>query len=318
MRVVITGGAGFLGLRLARTLDGRGRLCGEAIEEILLLDLAPPPPAAGALPALARFEQADLSDPETAVRATAGPGPLTLYHLASMVSAESERDFDAAIRVNLLGGLALFQALKARGDAPRVVFASSVATFGGPVMSDTTKQVPANSYGMTKAALELILNDMSRKGFLDGRTARLPTVIVRPGKPNAAASAFASGLFREPLAGQEHRLPVAPSTRILVSGYGSVIESLVRLAEVPAGSLGLDRALTFPSLSVSAQEMLDCLKRVGAGRRLGPVVPAYDPAIDAIVASWPQQGEFQRALDLGLTADSDLDTIVRQYLADYP
>lgn len=318
MRVVITGGAGFLGLRLARALDARGSLCGEPIEEILLLDLAPPPSAAGALPALARFEQADLGDPNAAGRAAQGKGPLTLYHLASMVSAESERDFDAAIRVNLLGGLALFQALKARGDSPRVVFASSVATFGGPVMSDTTKQVPANTYGMTKAALELILNDMSRKGFLDGRTARLPTVIVRPGRPNAAASAFASGLFREPLAGQEHRLPVAPVTRILVAGYTTVIEGLIRLAEVPGEALGLDRALTFPSLSVSAQEMLDCLKRVGAGRRLGPVVPAYDPAIDAIVASWPQQGEFQRALDLGLEQDSDLDSIVRQYLADYP
>lgn len=317
MHIVITGGAGFLGLRLARALSARGRLAGETIREIVLFDRAPPPAAAGALPSLARLETGDIAEAAAVERLAAGPGPLVLYHLASMVSAGCEQDFDGAIRVNLEGGLALFGALKARGDAPRVVFASSVAALGGPLMSDTAKPLPATTYGMTKAALELLLNDMSRKGFLDARTARLPTVIVRPGKPNAAASAFASGLFREPLAGKTHRLPVSPSTRILVTGYAEVVAGLIRLAEVPAEALGLDRAVSFPSLSVSAQEMQDCLKRVGAGRRLGRVTQAYDPATDAIVAGWPREGEFQRALELGIPAAANLDGIVRQYIADY-
>ncbi len=317
MRIVITGGAGFLGLRLAKALAERGSLDGAAIGEILLFDQAPPPPAAGPLPRLARMVTGDIADPAQIATLTEGPGPLTLFHMASVVSAGGERDFDLALRVNLHGGLALLQGLRARGDKPRVVFLSSVAVFGGPVMSDTAKPLPATTYGMTKAVMELVINDMSRKDYLDGRTARLPTVIVRPGVPNAAASGFASGLFREPLAGEEHRLPVSPETRILVTGYRSVIDGLLRLAELPGEALGLDRAVTFPSLSVNALEMQACLGRVGAGRTVGRVVPGYDPATDAIVAGWPQQGDFARAEALGLPPTGDLDTIVREYIADY-
>jgi nucleoside-diphosphate-sugar epimerase len=317
MRVVITGGAGFLGLRLARQLAARGRLAGAPLDEILLFDQAPPPPEAGSLPAGSRLVLGDIADPTAIADLAAGPGPLTVYHLASVVSAGAERDFDLALRVNLDGGQALLDALRRRGDSPRVVFASSVAVFSGAAMGDNVKPLPATTYGMTKAVLELLVNDMSRKGFLDGRTARLPTVIVRPGKPNAAASGWASGLFREPLAGLEHRQPVPPDTRIVVGGYAGVIDNLVRLAELPGEALGLDRALTFPGLAVSAAEMLAALRRVGAGRRLGPVVEAPDAGITAIVRSWPGQTDFARATALGLAADPDLDSILRRYIADY-
>lgn len=317
MRVVITGGAGFLGLRLARALAARGQLGGQPLRGLHLFDQAPPPPEAGPLPAGASVQAGDIADAATAAALAEGEGPLTVFHLASVVSAGGERDFDLALRVNLDGGRALLEGLRRRGDAPRLVFASSVAVFSGGAMGDDVKPLPATTYGMTKAVLELLINDMSRKGFIDGRTARLPTVIVRPGKPNAAASGWASGLFREPLAGLEHRQPVPPDTRIIVGGYAGVVDNLIRLAELPGAALGLDRAVSFPGLSVSAAEMRAALERVAAGRRLGPQVEAPDPAIDAIVRSWPQAIDHARALRLGLTADPDLESIVARYIADY-
>lgn len=317
MRVVITGGAGFLGLRLARLLAARGQLGGRPLEGLLLFDQAPPPPEAGALPAGASFQAGDIAEPATAAGLAAGAGPLTVFHLASVVSAGGERDFDLALRVNLDGGRALLEGLRQRGDAPRLVFASSVAVFSGERMGDGVKPLPATTYGMTKAVLELLINDMSRKGFLDGRTARLPTVIVRPGKPNAAASGWASGLFREPLAGLEHRQPVPPDTRIIVGGYAGVVDNLVRLAELPGAALGLDRAVSFPGLAVSAAEMRAALLRVAAGRPLGPQLEAPDAGITAIVRSWPHVIDHARALGLGLAADPDLDSIVARYIADY-
>lgn len=319
MRVLITGGTGFLGLRLAEALAARGRLAGAEISEILLTDLAPPPPSVS-LPAGTTFRAGDAGDAALVEELCGGKDPLTVYHLASVVSAGGERDFDLALRVNLDGGRLLLEALRRRGDAPRLVFASSVAIFGGEVgrvMSDRTKPTPATTYGMTKAVMELLINDMSRKGFLDGRSARLPTVIVRPGKPNAAASSYASGLFREPLKGEEHVLPVPLSARILVAGYATVVENLIRLAELPGEALGLDRAVSFPCLTVSAGEMLESLQRVAAGRALGKITQAPDPAITAIVEGWPQEAELSRARALGMAEDSGLDEIVRRYIADY-
>ena len=313
MRIVITGGCGFLGMRLATALAARRHLCGQTVAQLHLLDIAAPPFAP---PPFAQFHQGDISD-AAALVASLPPGPLTVFHLASVVSAGGEQDFDGALATNLDGGRLLLQALRQRGDAPRLLFASSVAIFSGDEMGDDTKPLPATTYGMTKAVLELLINDMSRKGFIDGRTARLPTVIIRPGKPNAAASGFASGLFREPLNGIDYHLPVPRDTAILVAGYGSVIDNLITLAEVPAAQLALDRAVTFPSLRVTAAEMLAALELVAIDRPLAKISDAPDETITRIVRAWPTKARFDRALTLGLTQDSSLDAILARYISDY-
>jgi nucleoside-diphosphate-sugar epimerase len=185
------------------------------------------------------------------------------------------------------------------------------------VVGDIVKQTPETTYGTTKAIGELLVNDMSRRGFIDGRSARLPTVIIRPGKPNKAASSFASGVFREPLAGVDCLVPVAAGTVLPVSGYRTVVDNFVALSEVPASELGHDRAVTFPAIDASVAQMIDSLKRVAKGRKLGAIRFEPDPLIERIVATWPASSEFGRGLELGLKADPDLDSIVSAYIEDY-
>ena len=323
MKVVITGGGGFLGQRLARTLVDRGRLTGpdghEAeIDDLLLFDAVAPPPIGAAGPV--RSEQGDIGDRATVDRLI-DRDDIAVFHLASMVSGEGEQDFDRALRVNLMGGLHLFEALRARASCPRVVFASSIAVFGGPAMpprvGDMTRPVPQTTYGMTKAAGELLVNDYTRKGFLDGRSARLPTIVIRPGKPNAAASSFASAVFREPLAGIDYVLPVAPGTAMPVLGYRAVVDCLVRLHELPGAELGADRAVGLPSLNVTVQDMIDALHRTAGDRRLGRVTIEPDPFIQGICDSWPRETAYDRTDELGMPRESTLDEIVAYYIADY-
>lgn len=185
------------------------------------------------------------------------------------------------------------------------------------VVGDRTKQTPQTTYGATKAIGELLVNDYTRKGFLDGRSARLPTIVIRPGKPNLAASSFASGVFREPLQGEACVLPVRPETRMPLLGYRSAVEGFVRLHEANGATLGEDRAVNFPSLSVTVQEMIDALRRVAGKRRLGEITVAPDPRIEAIVATWPTRSEFSRALALGLPVEDSLDRIVGSYIEDF-
>jgi nucleoside-diphosphate-sugar epimerase len=184
-------------------------------------------------------------------------------------------------------------------------------------VADTTKQTPRTTYGATKAVGELLINDYTRKGFLDGRAARLPTIVIRPGRPNLAASSFASGVFREPLNGAPCALPVGLDTRMPVLGYRSAVEGFVRLHEAPSEALGEDRALNFPSLSVTVEEMIAALKRVAGARPLGEITVAPDPGIEAIVATWPTETSFARATALGLPVEDSLDDIVRAYIEDF-
>jgi nucleoside-diphosphate-sugar epimerase len=203
---------------------------------------------------------------------------------------------------------------------PRLVLASTYAGFGGEwlpeTVSDLTKLTPETTYGTTKVMLELLVNDYTRKGFIDGRSARLPTVIVRPGKPNLAASSWVSAVFREPLAGQECVLPVSLDLRHPVAGVHTVAEGLARLHDVEPDALGHDRAVTFPSISVTAEEMVDCVQRAGAGRTLGRIVVQRDPRIETICGSWAKRASFDRALALGLPIDESLDAIVQAYIDD--
>lgn len=329
MKVIITGGGGFLGTQLCQKLLQRGALTGpsgasETITEIVLLDAAfHRPPADGRV----RHFTGDIGD-RAAVFVAVGSDPATsIFHLASMVSGECEERFDDALRVNLDGGRHVCEAARALprvGDArPRVVFASSVACYGGEAMADPntdfTKLTPRTTYGMTKTICELLINDYSRKGFFDGRSARLPTVIVRPGKPNAAASSWASGMFREPLNGETCALPIRRDQGHPMTGYRTVIESFVTLHDVPESKLGGDRAYVLPAHRVTPNLAETVLQGVAVARglRLGPIVDAFDARIQGIVSNWPVSVDGARAVALGVPQPPDLRTIVEQYLNDF-
>ena len=325
MKVLITGGGGFLGSQLCRHLLQRGTLTGpsgtpEPIREILLFDAHFHSP-----PSDPRVRQVhgDISNREAVIEAVGTDPATSLFHLASMVSGECEERFDDALRVNLDGGRNVFEAARALPGLPRLVFASSIACFGGTAMqdpnTDQTKLTPQTTYGMTKAICELLVNDHSRKGHFDGRSARLPTVIIRPGKPNAAASGWASGMFREPLRGEPCRLPVRRDQRHPMTGYRTVIESLVALHEVPASRLGEDRAIGLPAHQVTPRIAESVLAEVGQARglSLGPITEAFDPRIQRIVDGWPVAVDGARATALGFPAPPPLRTIVEDYLQDF-
>lgn len=303
MRVVITGGLGFLGRLLARRLAADGH-------EVALADIAGPADEPGFVSL--RGDVTDLSFLTSAIGADCD----AVVHLASMVSAECERDFDAALRVNLHGGLAVLEAARATGRCPRFLFASSVAVYGtSDPVGDASKQSPVTTYGMTKSIGELLINEYTRRGFVDGRSARLPTVIIRPGKPNAAASGFASGMFREPFAGVDSVVPVDPSLRMCLIGHRAAVAGLAGLLTLDGSLLGPDRAVGLPALEVSVADMVAAVR--GHPRATGRLAVTPDPAIEAVVGSWPSRWDSAQARSLGLPADTSLDQVIADYLADF-
>ncbi len=325
MKVVITGGTGFIGRMLARAILDRGTLTGpsgaqEEVDAITLFDAVEPPVPLEGLDERAEVVIGEISDTDL-VSSLVDRDDISVFHLASVVSGGGEKDFDLAIRVNLTGGLNVLEALRARAGTPRLVFASSIAVFGGSVMpavvGDTTKQAPQTTYGVTKSIGELLINDYSRKGFIDGRAARLPTIVIRPGKPNAAASSFASGVFREPLNGEPCALPVKLDTVMPLLGYRSAVAGFIALHEADAAALGDDRTINFPSHAATVEQMIAALRRVAGARRLGEITVAPDPAIEAIVATWATETEFARATALGLPREANLDEIVEAYIEDF-
>ncbi len=318
MKIIITGGGGFLGHQLCQKLLERGTLCGQSISEIVLLDAFFHKPVTDSR---VRQVQGDIGDRATVFSAV-GSQVDVIFHLASMVSGECEERFDDALRVNLDGGRNVFEAARAAEGRPRVVFASSVACYGGldmsGMMSDLTKQLPQTTYGMTKAMCEMMVNDHTRKGHFDGRSVRLPTVIIRPGKPNAAASSWASGMFREPLSGVPCHLPIRRDQPHPMTGYRTVIESFIALAEVSEELLGKDRAYVLPAHRVTPQIAEKVITEVAAkrGLTLGPIVDAFDARIQGIVDNWPQQVDGSRAMTIGIPQPPVLEEIVSQYLED--
>ena len=314
MRVLITGGAGMLGRKLTGRLLEKGRLRGERIDAIDLVDLVEAPVDS----AVCAAHVADLSHPGAA-EAFISLGPEVVFHLAAVVSGEAEADFDKGMRVNLDGTRQLFDAIRLAPDAPRVVYASSIAVFGAPfpdAIGDDLHPAPLTSYGTQKLIGETLLADYSRRGFFDGVGIRLPTVSVRPGRPNAAASSFFSGIIREPLAGQEATLPVSRHLRHPHASPRTAIGFLVHGAEMDTSLLGTRRNLTMPGVSVTVGEQIEALGRVAGPDAVGLITEAADPAVAAIVAGWPQRFEAARAIDLGFEADQSYDDIIRAYIED--
>ncbi len=323
MKLLITGGAGFVGARLARELLRRGTLAGHTIEHLVLADQFAPP--------------ADLIE-SSKVEVRTGPllpmcaalaqdGFDGVFHLASAVSGECEADFELGLRSNLDTTRALLDALRAAstasGTPPRVVFSSSVAVFGPDpalplpkLVADDTIPAPQTSYGTQKLVCEHLVADYTRKGFIDGRAARLMTVTVRPGRPNGAASSFFSGIIREPLAGEEATCPVDAGVTHPVSSPSSAVAGLIAVYEASREAFLGRSALNLPALNVSVQQMLDALEAVAGPKVRARVRFERDERIAGIVANWPGGATAQRASRLGLKADQSFEDIVRQYIAD--
>jgi D-erythronate 2-dehydrogenase len=318
LNVLITGGAGFLGMRLARALcelDGLSTSDGEqqSIEKIMLFDHV----SADLRGQDKRIQSVvgDVSDQDQIAHAI-GDGVHSIFHLAAVVSGQAEQDFDLGMRVNVDASRWLLEAARKTGRKPRVIFTSSVAVYGGPlpaIVTDETALLPQSSYGAQKAIGELLLQDYSRKGYVDGRVARLPTITVRPGKPNQAASSFVSSIIREPLSGEPAICPVKPETPIWISSPETAIQNLIRLHEVPEDLLGHHRVVNLPGLSVTAQQMVDALGASLGADYVKQVEWRFEQRIQNIVGTWPQAWDAARARSLGMVGDESFEQVILSY-----
>jgi nucleoside-diphosphate-sugar epimerase len=316
VRIVITGGCGFLGHRLALLLLDQGSALG-SVDELVLFDNAP-----SALPLpddkRVRLVTGDIADRDTVKRLIA-PGTDAVFHLAAIVSGQAEADIDLGYRVNLDGTRAVLDACRALGSCPRLIFTSSLAVYGGalpPSVGDDTALTPQSSYGAQKAIGELLVNDYSRKGFVDGRALRLPTVVVRPGLPNRAASTFASSIIREPLSGKDAVCPVAPETVMALASPRRVVAALAHALELPGEALGANRSLQVPGFSVQVGEMAAALRRAGGEAAYHRIAWQPDPAVQRIISSWPMALSTPRADALGFERDTGIDEAVRFFIDD--
>jgi nucleoside-diphosphate-sugar epimerase len=320
MKVLVTGGAGFLGQRLARQLLDVGQLTDSAgalqtIDQLVLVDVVP---ASDVGDARVKVVTGDIADGKL-MRELIDVETTSIFHLAAIVSGQAEADFELGMRINLDAPRLLLDICRELGHQPKVVFTSSVAVYGAQLpdlVQDSTALNPQSSYGAQKAIGELLLNDYSRKGFVDGRVLRLPTISVRPGKPNKAASSFASGIIREPLNGDESVCPVGPDLRLWLLSPRGAIAALIAGHDLPAAAFGASRTVNLPGLSVSVGEMLAALSQVAGPQVAARVSFALDPAIERIVNSWPGAWDVSRARALGLSADSDFAAVIRAYIDD--
>jgi nucleoside-diphosphate-sugar epimerase len=328
MRILITGGCGFLGVKLAKALLQTGSLCingaSQPIKRLVLTDLVPPPAEllqdervqfiGGNLRTLLAHDKAMLSDIQV------------VFHLAAAVSGECEANFDLGMSSNLDTTRDLLEACRASQHSPTVVFASSVAVFScrpgqswdGVIVDDDTLPTPQSSYGIQKYIGEQLMADFGRKGFIHARTVRLMTVSVRPGKPNGAASGFLSGMIREPLAGIKATVPVAAETPVALSSPSRTIEGLIKAAEASDAAWGFLTAMNLPSVQVTVGEMAVALQRLAGKQTADYLEWKIDPAIVKIVNSWPGEIACSRASQLGLTPDPSFDSIIQQYINENP
>jgi nucleoside-diphosphate-sugar epimerase len=303
-----------IGQKLARRLAETDRIGGRALTALDLADIVPSPTHAHDQQSLV----VDLTSPDGAEQ-LAARRPEVVFHLAGVVSGEAEADLDKGYRVNLDGSRHLLDALAATAIAPRVVFTSSIAVFGAPfpeVIDDDFHLTPLTSYGTQKAMVEALLADYTRRSLVDGVGIRLPTITVRPGRPNAAASGFYSSIIREPLAGQQAVLPVERTVRHVHASPRSAVGFLVHAAGLDAAALGSRPNLTMPSVSVTVGEQIGALARVAGPEVAALIVDRPDPQVNAIVGGWPERFATSRALDLGFTCETTYEEIIRTYLDD--
>jgi D-erythronate 2-dehydrogenase len=317
MKVLIIGGAGMIGRKLAERLVRDGALAGKAISKLTLYDVVP-----AATPADAKIPvdiaTGDLPGAGEADKLIADR-PDIVFHLAAIVSGEAEQDFDKGYRINMDGTRGLLEAVRKAGHKPRLVFASSIAVFGAPfpdAIGDEFFNTPLTSYGTQKTICELLISDYSRKGFVDGLSIRLPTICVRPGKPNKAASGFFSNIMREPLAGDEAVLPVSDGVMHWHASPRAAVGFMLHAAALDLGKVGPRRALTMPGLAVTVGEQIDALRKVAGDKVVTRIRRQPDPFIEQIVAGWPRNFAPKRALALGFKADASFADIIRHHVED--
>jgi nucleoside-diphosphate-sugar epimerase len=317
MHVLITGAAGMIGRKLTERLVTDRGLCGQPVERLTLLDVAAPIRPAGFSDHV-KIRIGDLADAGVAEKAIS-ERPAVIFHLAGVVSGEAEHDFDKGYRVNLDGGRALLEAIRQAGDGyePKVVFSSSMAVYGAPFphpIPDDFHLTPLTSYGTQKSIIELMLADYTRRGFLQGVGIRLPSIVVRPGMPNKAASGFFSGIIREPLAGMEAVLPVSESVVHTHASPRSAVGFLIHGAELPRKAIEPHINITMPGVCCSVGEQIEALRRVAGDKIAARIRREPDPLVIRIVDGWPQRLAAERATALGFTVESTFDEIIRVHI----
>ncbi|KZY33715.1 NAD-dependent dehydratase [Roseovarius sp. HI0049] len=317
MNILIIGGGGVVGQKLGRALAARGALRGQAIGKITLADITDPAPLDGGTVPVETVT-CDIADPASVAACVSGETDV-IYLLAAIVSAHAEEDFEAGLAINLMGTLNVLQRVRALGTKPVVVFTSSIAVYGGEVpdpITDHSFLNPQTSYGAQKAMGELLLNDFSRKGFVDGRGFRLPTISVRPGKPNRAASSFMSSILREPLNGQEAVCPVEEDFPHYYLSPRKCVENLITGAEIDEGDLGQNRCMTMPGRMWTIRQMIDAMTAVAGPEPAKLIRWEAQPDIRAIVSGWRFDLRPEKAVALGLSADESFEDNIRYYLED--
>ena len=320
MKVLITGGAGFLGQKLAKQLLARGSLkdsdgVDQKIDKLLLVDVVE---ANDFGDQRVKVIAGDISNPEL-MQQLITTEVQSIFHLAAIVSGQAEADFDLGMRINLDAARLLLETCRSAGHKPKIVFTSSVAVYGGALpemVLDATALNPQSSYGAQKAICELLLNDYTRKGFVDGRVLRLPTISVRPGAPNKAASSFASGIIREPLNGKPSICPVSPDLRIWLLSPRYAIESLIAGHDLHSSVLGLNKSINLPGVSVTVGQMIESLRKISGDQVAARISVEPDSKVEAIVRSWPGAWDASRAKSLGLKADPNFEGIIKAYIED--
>lgn len=316
MNILIIGGAGLVGQKLARLLAQRGTLRGKPITRLTLADVVTP--AEIDAPFEVTYQKADITDPVSAAEAIA-PDTDVIYLLAAVVSAHAEEDFDFGYKVNLHGHLNVLERARALGTQPVVVFTSSIAVYGGEVpqpFTDDSFLNPQISYGTQKAIGELLLNDYSRRGFIDGRGFRLPTISIRPGKPNRAASGFMSSIFREPLQGQTANCPVDPDFHHFYLSPRKCVENLVKGAEIAREDLGMNHCMTMPGQVLTIRQMIDAMTAVAGPEPAKLITWEPQPEIADILKGWRNEIRPQKAARLGLEPDASFEENIRNFLED--
>jgi nucleoside-diphosphate-sugar epimerase len=317
MKVLIIGGAGMIGRKLSQRLGSDGALADKAISKLTLYDVVPAAKPAGAKMPV-DVATGDLPAAGEADRLLADK-PDVIFHLAAIVSGEAEQEFDKGYRINMDGTRSVLEAVRKAGHKPRLVFTSSIAVFGAPfpeAIGDEFFTTPLTSYGAQKAICELLISDYSRKGLVDGISIRLPTICVRPGAPNKAASGFFSSIIREPLAGQEAVLPVSESVMHWHASPRAAVGFLMHAASLDLARLGWRRALTMPGLAVTVGEQIAALRKVAGDKVAARIRRQPDPFVEGIVAGWPRRFAANRALELGFRADRSFEDIIRIHIED--